>query len=173
MDTRSCTAKGTGRQADTIVEPIVRAATLIERLSDRHIFEPAGLSFTAFKILKYLAVTGASSPGVILECLGGTKSNLSQRLGTLQRKGLVERLPHKKGSDRRFAAFALTTSGKRKLRVIEARAEKEGLRLSECFSKSEIAAHAAFFKKLLSLLDQAQSNSCTGCDGSVKAKQKA
>jgi DNA-binding MarR family transcriptional regulator len=159
--------------ADDIISPILHAATRIERLSDRLIFEPADLSFTAFKILKYLAIAGPSSPGAILECLGGTKSNLSQRLGMLQRKGLVERLPSKSGSDRRFAAFALTTSGKRKLKTVETRAEKEGLRLSGYFSKSEITAHAAFFKKLLSLLDQAESNGCTECDGSVKSKRKA
>lgn len=159
--------------ADDMISPILHAATRIERLSDRLIFEPAGLSFTAFKILKYLAIAGPSSPGIILECLGGTKSNLSQRLGILQRKGLMKRHSPQTGSDRRFAAFALTASGKRKLRTVETRAEKEGLRLSEYFSKSEITAHAAFFKKLLSLLDQAESNDCTGCDGSVKTKRKA
>lgn len=169
--------KTTGKKgtlpADDMISPILHAATRIERLSDRLIFEPLGLSFTAFKILKYLAIAGPSSPGAILECLGGTKSNLSQRLGTLERKGLAERLPSKKGGDRRFAAFALTASGKRKLKTVETRAEKEGLRLSGYFSKSEITAHAAFFKKLLSLLDQAESNDCTGCDGSVKTKRKA
>ncbi|HWQ60597.1 MAG TPA: MarR family transcriptional regulator [Candidatus Fimivivens sp.] len=151
-------------QSDDLVSPILHAATRIERLSDRLIFEPLDLSFTAFKILKYLAIAGPSSPGAILECLGGTKSNLSQRLGTLERKGLVERLPSKSGSDRRFAAFALTAFGKRKLRTVETRAEKEGLRLSGYFSKSEITAHAAFFRKLLSLLDQAESHGCTECD---------
>ncbi|NTW90134.1 MAG: helix-turn-helix domain-containing protein [Candidatus Moranbacteria bacterium] len=158
--------------ADDMISPILHAATRIERLSDRLIFEPLDLSFTAFKILKYLAIAGPSSPGAILECLGGTKSNLSQRLGTLERKGLVERLPSKSGSDRRFAAFALTAFGKRKLRTVETRAEKEGLRLSGYFSKSEITAHAAFFKNLLSLLDQAESNSCTECDSNEKSKTK-
>lgn len=149
---------------DDMVSPILHAATRIERLSDRLIFEPLDLSFTAFKILKYLSVAGPSSPGSMLECLGGTKSNLSQRLGTLERKGLVERLPSKSGSDRRFVAFALTASGKRKLRTVETRAEKEGIRLSGYFSKSEITTHAAFFRKLLSLLDQAESSGCTECD---------
>jgi DNA-binding MarR family transcriptional regulator len=158
--------------ADDMISPILHAATRIERLSDRLIFEPLDLSFTAFKILKYLAITGPSSPGTMLECLGGTKSNLSQRLGMLQRKDLVKRLPSKIGSDRRFAAFALTTAGKRKLRTVEMRAEKEGLRLSGYFSKSEIAAHAAFFHKLLSLLVQAESNGCTGCVSKEKSKTK-
>lgn len=149
-----------GLQSDDIVTPILRVATRIERLSDRHIFEPVGLSFAAFKILKHLSVSGPSSPGTMLVSLGGTKSNLSQRLGTLERKGFVKRLPPRTGGDRRFADFALTTSGKKKLRSTETLAEKEGLRLAGHFSKTERSSHASFFEKLLSLLDQAESGDC-------------
>ena len=147
-----------------IISPILHGASRIERSSDRLVFEPLGLSFTAFKILKYLSCIGPASPVAMLEFLGGTKSNLSQRFQNLERKGLVKKLSSPVGKDRRYVAFGLTPAGKRKLRTIETRAETESLRLLEYFSKSEIEAHHAFFKKLLSLLSQTGTEACAGCD---------
>ncbi len=150
-----------GFPTDDIVPPILHAAAIIERLSDRHIFEPAGLSLTAFRILALLDHTGPTPSTRILETIDGTKSNLSQRLGMLARKGFVRRIPAPSGTDRRITPFRITPAGRRKLRETERLARDAGLRLSGLFSERELAAHRAFFRKLLSLLDCAESHGCT------------
>ncbi|MEI6650722.1 MAG: hypothetical protein WCL23_04810 [Candidatus Moraniibacteriota bacterium] len=149
--------------ASDIISPILHGASRIERVSDHLIFEPLGLSFAAFKILKYLSCAGPTSPKTMLPFIGGTKSNLSQRFSHLEKSGLVRKLPAT-GSDRRYVAFGLTPAGSRKLGSIETRAKREGQRLIEHFTKAEIAAHHAFFKKLLSLLSQTDAEGCTGCE---------
>jgi DNA-binding MarR family transcriptional regulator len=161
------TGNGTteGFPADDIVPPILHAAAIIERLSDRHIFEPAGLSLTAFRILALLDHTGPTPSTRILETTGGTKSNLSQRLGMLARKGFVRRIPAPSGTDRRITPFRITPAGRRKLRETERLARDAGIRLSGLFSERELATHRAFFRKLLSLLDRAGSHGCTECVG--------
>ena len=149
--------------ASDIISPILHGASRIERISDHIIFEPLGLSFAAFKILKYLSCAGPTSPKTMLPFIGGTKSNLSQRFRYLEKAGLVRKLPAE-GSDHRYVAFELTPTGKRKLGRIETRAKREGQRLAEHFTKAEIAAHHAFFKKLLSLLSQTDAEGYASCE---------
>ncbi|NTW15781.1 MAG: MarR family transcriptional regulator [Candidatus Moranbacteria bacterium] len=153
-----------GVPTDDVLSPILHAAERIERISDRLVFEPMNLSFSAFKILRLLSGFGPMSPGDMLGMLSGTKSNLSQRLATLEKYGFVNRTPSPAGKDRRYTIFAITPLGKRKLRDVQERAEKEGLRLSQLFSKSEIDGHVAFFRKLLTLLSRTDEEGCPGCD---------
>jgi len=142
---------------DSIVEPIILAATRMEAIANRYIFEPMGLTVASAKVLKMLARSpqGVLTPTELVHATGGTKSNISQRITFLEKKGLLQRTAGT-GFDRRQVAVQLTRAGKAKVIEIKKRAEQPSANLAKCFTAKEIAAQLAFFQKLDQVLNRCE-----------------
>ena len=134
-----------------MISPLFSATSRLETLGNRYIFKPVGLTATSFKILTALRQT-PTTPSTLLTSVDCLKSNLSQRLHTLENKGLIRRLAHKHDTDRRQVFFQLTENGRRILRQAEAHARHVSLSFEKRFTKKELEQHKTFFTKLLALL---------------------
>jgi DNA-binding MarR family transcriptional regulator len=137
-----------------VIAPIFCAWSRIESLGNRFIFDRIGMSPAAFKILTFIARKHIATPSDMLTELGGTKSNLSQRLASLERKGLISREGHAHSDDRRRIPFSITETGKHELRQTLLIAKKAGLSFKDEFTEEELKHHTAFFTKLAHILDQ-------------------
>lgn len=96
-----------------LVIQILMLAHRLEETAERCFFAPHGLSMSTGRILMYLYRTGPRTPTEILQDLEGKKSNITQRIATLEKLKLVARQTPKPGSDRRQTTFNLTPAGKR------------------------------------------------------------
>jgi DNA-binding MarR family transcriptional regulator len=136
-----------------IISPIFCAWTRLESLAQRHVFGCIGLGSSSFNILVLIAHKRSITPSDILAELEITKSNLSQRLRTLEEKRLVKRSRANISGDRRKVAFLITATGERKLREAALVAKQAGLSFEKDFTKEEIRHHRAFFTKFIAILD--------------------
>lgn len=134
-----------------IISPLFCATQLLEALGNRYIFNPVGLTATSFKILSALKKERAT-PSALLCQVGGLKSNLSQRLRALEKKGLIRRLANENTGDKRQVFFQLTANGRKILQQAEAHAKHASLSFEKRFTKKELERHYAFFAKLTRLL---------------------
>lgn len=92
------------------------------------------------------------APKEIMKLVGGTKSNISQRLDYLEKKGYVKIYKNMTG-DKRKSSVKLTAAGKEKLQEIKSHFKKVKLELESNFSQEEIERHFAFFNKLNKIID--------------------
>ena len=145
-----------------ISDPIMSTATKLERIANVHIFSHIGLSSANIKIMCILDRMKITTPSGILKFLGGTRSNISQRLDFLEKKGYILRKHDSTSADKRKVNIQLTTAGRRKLTEAEKWLKKANLYLEKYFTKKELAAHFAFFKKLNEILDR-DSDNCPTC----------
>lgn len=136
----------------SIIEPIIHTATRMEVLSNRYLFRPVGMNIASIKILELINKKKSTTSKEIMELIGGTKSNISQRLNSLEKKGLIR--AHKNiFGDKRKTLIKLTLTGKRKLQEMKKHLDKTKLELEANFSKEEIKKHFAFFNKLNKLIE--------------------
>jgi DNA-binding MarR family transcriptional regulator len=136
----------------SIIEPIIYTASKLEAISNRYLFRPIGMNVSSVKLLGLLCKRKIMAPKEIMELIGGTKSNISQRLDFLEKKGYIK--THKNtSSDKRKLSVKLTPSGKRKLGELKKHLEKVKLELESNFNKHEIAQHFAFFNKLNNIIN--------------------
>jgi DNA-binding MarR family transcriptional regulator len=145
-------------QPSCVTDPIVCTAARLERIADTYVFGPMGISPASVRILKILAFGKDLTPGQILASVGGTKSNVSQRLRFLEKEGLVRRIPAGRSGDRRRVGVTLTAAGRKKLEAVRKRFSKANLKLEGYFTKAEVRTHLAFFRKLNELLDAEEKN---------------
>ena len=145
-----------------ISDPIMSTAAKLERIANVHIFSHIGLSSASIKIMCILDRMKITTPSGILEFLGGTRSNVSQRLDFLEKKGYVLRKHDSTSPDKRKVNIQLTTTGKKKLAEAEKWLKKANLYLEKYFTKKELEAHFAFFEKLNEILDRDYDN-CPTC----------
>src|SRR3546814_12878639 len=91
---------------DPLSDLLARTARLIA--GDGH---SAGLKPVQWQALRYLAIANRFSrtPGALAAWLGQTKGTVSQTVGALERKGLVERTGDP--DDRRLVRLSLTEAG--------------------------------------------------------------
>lgn len=136
-----------------VASPIFCAWARLESLAQRYVFGRIGLGSSSFNILVLIARKPSITPSDILAELEITKSNLSQRLRTLEEKGFVKRSRANISGDRRKVAFLITATGKRKLSEAALVAKQAGLSFEKDFTKEEIRHHRAFFTKFLAILD--------------------
>lgn len=101
------------------------------------------------------------NPTEILELTGGTKSNISQRLDFLEKKGYIKTQKNTAG-DKRKMSVKLTLTGKKKLSEMQKHISKVKLKLEANFTKKEIANHYAFFNKLNKIIGSGK-NQCPVC----------
>lgn len=134
-----------------MISPLFSATGILEALGNRYIFNPVGLTATGFKILTALKQT-PTTPSALLVSVDCLKSNLSQRLRALEKKGLIRRLTNKNTGDKRRVFFQLTANGRKILQQAEAHAKHASLSFEKRFTKKELRQHKAFFTKLLALL---------------------
>ena len=136
----------------SIIEPIILTASRLEVIANRYLFGPIGMNIPNVKIMSLLCRKKIMTPKEIMELAGGTKSNISQRLDSLEKKGFVEM---RKGaaSDKRLVLVKLSALGKKKLLEMHKQIREVKLELESNFTKKEIAQHYAFFNKLNKLVD--------------------
>ncbi len=144
---------------ETISESIIHAAMRLENIANKHIFSHLGMTSASIKIMFVLKKCPAyNTPTKILEAIGGTRSNISQRLDFLEKKGFITRKHQELDSDKRKVNIMLTSQGKAKLMEAEKWLEKANMYLEKYFTQEELASHFAFFQKLNEALDAEEEN---------------
>ncbi len=138
----------------TIAESIILAGVRLRAIANRFVFSAEGISGVKFRILRLLCSEGKKRPSEILKFSGGTKSNVSQRLDSLEKSKLIRRIQPKKGEDRRGIFVEITPKGEALVEKLIGRFKKSETALRSCFSKSEIEAQFAFLEKLNRGLDE-------------------
>lgn len=134
-----------------VAERIVIVSYLLESIANKKVLEPLGLSMSGYKILHILNGNGPVAISKIIECLGSTKSNVSQRLNYLERSELVKR-SSPSDKDRRQVNVILTEEGKKKFLEVRCLLEKESVKLEELFSEKEINDVLEFLNKIFEIL---------------------
>lgn len=139
-----------------IPESILRAAARIKTVADHQVFNPLGMTTSTFRILNLLASSeeGRLTPGFLMKFVGGTKSNMSQRLNFLAKNKLVKRVEPKVGEDNRKVFIMLTPVGKTLVDDVTRKISKAKIKLENNFTTTEIANHFAFIEKLNHFFDE-------------------
>lgn len=148
---------------ESFANSFIMTAMRLEALSERYLFKPLGLTSSSFNILAFIQSNKSCSPIDILHYLGGTKSNVTQRLAFLERQGLVVAKKLREG-DKRKIVLDLTPAGKKKMSDILAIFKKNSIHIDKFFTKSELLAHLSFMSKLNKILDE--------CEKLLKAKHQ-
>lgn len=143
---------------DNLSEPIMQAALRLQKIAQQHIFHKIGLSSTSVKILYIIDRKKNTTPSDIMNTVGGTRSNISQRLSHLEKMGYIVRTHHNASTDKRIVHVSLTTLGTEKIREIRKWVKKANICIEQYFTPAELAAHNAFFAKLNTLLAQAEND---------------
>jgi DNA-binding MarR family transcriptional regulator len=111
-----------------IVDRITGLGRRLRRMNDETLAEH-GLSYADFKALNYLwhaAREGPLSAGKLAERLELSSGSMTARLDSLERPGLVRRVPDP--ADRRGVLVELTDEGRQAYtRAVEAQAQKESV----------------------------------------------
>ncbi|MFA6389140.1 MAG: MarR family transcriptional regulator [Patescibacteria group bacterium] len=123
----------------SIAKLVVFTATRLEQFANTYVLKPMGLTTTAIKIMGILYYRGPLTPTDILKLIGGTKSNVTQRLNFLEKSGFIKRqAPRKKtADDKRKKMIELTGGGKRKLVLAYELVNNKSLDLEKSFTKAE------------------------------------
>lgn len=137
-------------------EPLVLTAARLELIANRYFFAPLGMSFATVRIIHLLTKKGTLTPSELLQKIGGTKSNISQRLNLLEKEGFIRRTYASNDLDKRIVKVTLTPQGKVKMKAIEASSRKAKIELTKQFSPKELAEFKQFITKLNKILDQAE-----------------
>lgn len=93
------------------VSNIYRAATAVRNRVEREVLSSAGLTWGGFTILFVLWIWGPMEAARLADECGLAKGTLTGMVGTLSRRGLVER--RRVDSDRRRIRIGLTDAGSR------------------------------------------------------------
>ncbi|MDD5438315.1 MAG: MarR family transcriptional regulator [Patescibacteria group bacterium] len=97
-------------EENSLLRQFGMTAARIQAYANRLYFEPVGLTTSCAIILHLLNHHGSMTPTEILKHMGGTKSNISQRLRTLERDNLIERNEND-SEDKRQIMVSLTERG--------------------------------------------------------------
>lgn len=107
----SCSPKG-------LIIQLIKLAHRLEDTAERCFFAPHGLTMPAGRILMVLGRLGQASPSVLMKLVECTKSNLSQRLATLEKAGLVLHQKPKQENDQRHVTIVLTDKGRERANAL-------------------------------------------------------
>lgn len=105
-------------EENSLLRQFGMTAARIQAYANRLYFEPIGLTTPCAIILHLLKHHGLMTPTEILKYMGGTKSNISQRLRTLERDGLITRKENNT-DDKRQITILLTELGLQKYTTFE------------------------------------------------------
>lgn len=137
----------------SIIEPIIMTAAQLEDFSNKYLFGPLSLTVSSMKILLILNRKGRLTAKEIIKNASGKKSNISQRLNLLEKKGYIVRYKKRNMKDKREFFIELTAEGKKKVKILYKHIGKFKLEFEENFSQKEIEQHFAFFKKLSGIIE--------------------
>lgn len=136
---------------NSLVSRIVGVAGRIEQYANRTMFEPMGLSFSSARIL-LLVARGLCAPMDIQNELHVTKSNVSQRLSFLKKKGMLTRATDSVG-DRRFRKVTLTDFGLQKVKEIHDAIASCSLEIEKTMNANDVEACECVLTNIQGLLD--------------------
>jgi DNA-binding MarR family transcriptional regulator len=139
---------------NSIAQSIVQIACRLENHVNSLILSPLKLTLSSFKILHIIAISGSSTPSEIMAILGGSKSNITQRLNFLEKNGYIIRFLPPGKRDKRNISVKLTKKGRAKHEESAILLQKESLDLEKYFTKEEKKDIQSLFKKLNQLLDE-------------------
>lgn len=145
-------------------EPIAPAESIIclsrrlESIANKYVFQPMGLSSISMKILKLVRRHGPLTASDMLDDLGATKSNISQRMNFLEKAGYIARKYGADKKDRRKIKIELTPKGKKTITELEKRFKKAQISFEEKFTQKELIDHRDFIKKINTILDEEKDN---------------
>ena len=138
---------------DLDIPSLVGATALrLEMIADHLLFKPLNLTAASFRILAVIDRCGTMTPTDLIESLGGTKSNITQRLAFLNRSGLVK-TARLKGGDGRKVLVSLTESGRRQVLTVRAIFQEHNVHVEKFFKPAEIKSFVHFIIKLNQGLD--------------------
>lgn len=146
-------------QEMTVPSLVAATALRLEILIDRWIFKPLDLTAASFRILAILAKFGQLSPTDIIGYLGGTKSNITQRLNFLSRCGWIKTKRPQAG-DRRKILVALSRTGRNKLAQVKASFAQHNLQVENFFNRAELKNFQKFIIKFNRSLDDCENKFC-------------
>jgi DNA-binding MarR family transcriptional regulator len=144
--------------SQSIFKQIVLTGTRLEALANKRLFGPMGLSSATLKILYTLSQHTSLAPTQLIQELGCTKSNITQRLNLLEKQDFIQRDHQVSGKDRRKVGVRLTEVGRRKLLDTMKAIHKNGSVLERHFSDIEKKACHNFMKKVNQILELYESN---------------
>ena len=104
---------GTNRSAMTMVLLLHRVANSLVYDLESTVHRPAGWSWSAFRLLFALWVSGAQEASRVAELTGMSRAAVSSLANTLSAAGLVQRAPDER--DRRGVVLSLAETGKERL----------------------------------------------------------
>ncbi|MBP2183436.1 MarR family winged helix-turn-helix transcriptional regulator [Amycolatopsis magusensis] len=104
---------GTDRAAMAMVLMIHRVANALVYDLESTVHRPAGWSWSAFRLVFTLWVSGPQEPSRAAELTGMSRAAVSSLAKTLTTSGLLDRVPD--GRDRRTVLLALTDTGRQRL----------------------------------------------------------
>ena len=138
-----------------ILRPIALAALKLETLGNHYFLRPLGLSTQAVQIMKIVNHYKEVTPSGVCQCLGSSKSNITQRLKWLEQKGLIEK-SSTNSDDKRQIYFKLSADGQAKMKTINRQLKESEMHLEKFFTKEEIKNHIKFFQKFLDLMSNCE-----------------
>lgn len=140
---------------DSFVDSFVLTAVRIEALTERYLFKPVGISSASFKILVFVRKHPNCSPSQIMDYIGGTKSNITQRLNFLERSKLILSARSKEG-DKRKLLVSLSPEGTKKIKEVMDVFKKKSIFLEKFFTDKELAEHFSFMRKMNKVLNECE-----------------
>lgn len=135
-----------------IFQRLMMAATRLEANANRYYFEPLGLTTTYCRIICILASQDKSTPTEILRRIGGTKSNVSQRLDVMEKNGWAKRTDPQAG-DKRNIHVELTAAGRKKYEDIKVLMAQRSAHLENILTPEEKRHAHIILDKLNAIMD--------------------
>lgn len=135
-----------------VTSPIIFTAARMETLANHYVFEPLGLTSATARILILLKCGDTMNSSKLLGKTGCGKSNISQRIRLLEKKGLIKRLNGDR-PDKRIIKLEITKNGEKKLEKIASQFKKYSLTLEKHFQAEEMEINYNFFKKINKVFD--------------------
>lgn len=126
----------------------------IESMANKYIFLPMDMSLSAMRILGYINGKKKTTATELIRLTGKSKSNITQRLHILEKKGLIIRTKDIQNKDQRETFIEITPKGKTKVKEASKKIEKFHLSKEKFFTKKEIENHIKFMNKLSCFLDK-------------------
>lgn len=133
------------------------SALRLEAMAERFIFKPFNLSSASFRILALMIKVPEITPTEIMAYLGGTKSNVTQRLNFLIRSGLIE-TKRIAGGDKRRIVAKMTPAGRLVFKKINRYMDKNKIHVERFFTSVELENFYKFISKLNQGLDKCESH---------------
>lgn len=133
---------------------IVSTARRLTAVAEECVFKPIKLSHTSVRIMDILRHRKSASFNEIVEIMGESKSNVSQRINTLVKQRLLKKVFGSDPKDKRKSEISLTAQGVKKMEEIERKMKRAQVHLGKIFSRRELHNHFAFFEKINRVLDE-------------------